>query len=163
MAKREPLCENKSECQTSAETCAVESTQKHECSYKFGYAISGLRVERNMTQQEFAELIGISRENLTRLENNYSTPRTETIIKICEVCGVTPNELFPSDLFSSEIKAGISISTTNSKHFNKERNIDLNQRLIKLMQEVQTLSEDGLMAFMNSAEYILLGIQSKEK
>ena len=152
LAKREQLCECRSNRQTSTDNSTEKPEAKNEYHYQFGSAISKLRIERNQTQEEFAELIGISRENLTRIENDRQKPKAETIAKICEVCKVSPNTLYPAEL---------SIHAENSTISNINcNNIDIDSRLLALMKEVQGLSEEGIMAFLDSARLTYLGIKS---
>ena len=51
--------------------------------------IKGLREERKMTQEEFAEFCGISRLSILRYENNSSVPNRTAAEKISVACGVS--------------------------------------------------------------------------
>lgn len=47
-----------------------------------GNAIKSIRIEEQMTQEEFANKAGISRSYLGDLENNRKSPSVETLQKI---------------------------------------------------------------------------------
>ena len=55
--------------------------------------IKQLRVKQGLTQEEFAERIGISIQGLSNLERNRYQPTSATIDKICNVFKITPIEL----------------------------------------------------------------------
>ena len=49
-----------------------------------GDNIKSLRHKHHLTQPEFAEMVGISRNSLSRYENGTSTVSTELIDRICQ-------------------------------------------------------------------------------
>ena len=54
-----------------------------------------LREERNISQEKLAELSGISRATISKIENNEETNvNTRTIAKLAEFFGVKPSEIF---------------------------------------------------------------------
>ena len=55
--------------------------------------IKNLRLKNQLTQEEFAEKIGISIQGLSNLERNRYQPNSETIDKICKVFKMSPIEL----------------------------------------------------------------------
>lgn len=55
--------------------------------------IKKLRLRNNLTQEEFAEKIGISIQGLSNIERNRYQPTAVTIDKICQVFKITPAEL----------------------------------------------------------------------
>lgn len=55
--------------------------------------IKQLRLSENLTQEEFAEKIGISIQGLSNIERNRYQPNSETIDKICKVFDLSPIEL----------------------------------------------------------------------
>lgn len=55
--------------------------------------IKNLRLSNNLTQEEFAEKIGISIQGLSNIERNRYQPVAETIDKICTAFEITPAEL----------------------------------------------------------------------
>jgi len=55
--------------------------------------IKELRVKNGLTQEEFAEKIGISIQGLSNIERNRYQPTSNTIDKICDVFQITSVEL----------------------------------------------------------------------
>ena len=52
------------------------------------------RVLRNVSQQELAEAVGVSRQTIYAIENGKFIPSTELALKISAFFGKTVNELF---------------------------------------------------------------------
>ena len=61
---------------------------------KFGDRLRSLRLQRGFTQEKIAEVIGISTENYSRIENGLSFPKPENIEKISLALEVEVLELF---------------------------------------------------------------------
>lgn len=55
--------------------------------------IKELRIRHGLTQEEFAEKIGISIQGLSNLERNRYQPTSDTIDKICKNFKISPVEL----------------------------------------------------------------------
>ena len=55
--------------------------------------IKELRLKHNLTQEEFAEKIGLSLNGVSNIERNRYQPTANTIDKICKVFRITPAEL----------------------------------------------------------------------
>ncbi|MCM1009816.1 MAG: helix-turn-helix transcriptional regulator [Fusobacterium sp.] len=55
--------------------------------------IKALRQEHHLTQEEFAEKIGISIQGLSNIERNRYQPTAETVDKICSAFEITPAQL----------------------------------------------------------------------
>ena len=56
-----------------------------------------LKIERailDMTQQEMADSIGVSRQTINSIEKNRYVPSTVLALKISEICNKTVNEIF---------------------------------------------------------------------
>lgn len=56
-------------------------------------SIKELRRTHNLTQEEFAEKIGLSIQGLSNIERNRYQPTAETIDKICKTFNILPSEL----------------------------------------------------------------------
>lgn len=47
-----------------------------------GEAIKKARIERNLTQEQLGELVGVKKSQISKLENSLTDARFETIIKV---------------------------------------------------------------------------------
>ena len=57
-----------------------------------------LRAERNMTQEQLAMLLGVSRQSVTKWEAERSQPEMDKLLKMCEIFDCTLDELVTGDL-----------------------------------------------------------------
>lgn len=55
--------------------------------------IKNLRLKYNLTQEEFAEKIGLTTNGVSNIERNRYQPTAETVDKICKAFNITPQEL----------------------------------------------------------------------
>lgn len=59
--------------------------------------LKATRVERDLTQAELAELIGVTRQTIGAIEKGDYNPTINLCLKICKVLGKTLDELFWED------------------------------------------------------------------
>jgi DNA-binding XRE family transcriptional regulator len=52
-----------------------------------GHAIKQARLERNLTQQQLSELVGVQKSQISKIENSIKDTRFETILKIFNALG----------------------------------------------------------------------------
>ena len=62
-----------------------------------GERIKSCRQNANMSQEMVAELIGVSRQAVTKWEANQSAPNTENLFKLAEIFGTTVDMLLDSE------------------------------------------------------------------
>ena len=65
--------------------------------YTIGKKISELRRERNMTQEDLAEAMGVSSQAVSKWETELSCPDILTLRPLAELFGVTVDELLSPD------------------------------------------------------------------
>lgn len=58
-----------------------------------GENIYRLRTERNMSQGDFADAMEVSRQSVSKWENNSAVPELDKLVKMAEVFGITLDEL----------------------------------------------------------------------
>lgn len=59
----------------------------------FSDNLACLRKSKNLSQEEIADRLGVSRQAISKWENGQALPETANIMKLCEILEVTPNEL----------------------------------------------------------------------
>lgn len=65
-----------------------------------GERIYNLRTEADMSQSDLAEKLNVSRQSVSKWENNNSTPDIEKLVLIANVFGITVDELVKDDASS---------------------------------------------------------------
>ncbi len=63
----------------------------------FGDKLRELRKEKNIPQEELANLFGVNKSTISAWEVNKAQPSYETLIKLANYFGVTPNYLLGFD------------------------------------------------------------------
>ena len=66
-----------------------------------GQNIQLIRKLKGLTQQELSDQIGINLQSLSKIERGINYPTFETLEKLTEALGVTPNELLAGELKST--------------------------------------------------------------
>ena len=63
----------------------------------FGKRIKELRKEKNLTQEQLAELVDIDTRNIIKIENSQTFPRLKTIEKFMEIFEISASDLFRTE------------------------------------------------------------------
>jgi len=56
-----------------------------------GQAIKNARQERNLTQEQLGELVGVQKAQISKIENSVKNARFETILKVFDALGAKVN------------------------------------------------------------------------
>lgn len=85
--------------------------------FQLGQKIQALRKKRRLTQEQFAEIIGIDPKNVSKIENGNNYPSPETLSAIAEALGVEVYELFvfKKELSFEDMKKDIITSLEDEK------------------------------------------------
>ena len=69
-----------------------------------GERLLRLRKERNLSQEELANVLDVSRQTVSKWETDQSTPDFDKIIPLCEYYGITSDELLTGNSNIKEAK-----------------------------------------------------------
>lgn len=69
---------------------------------KIGKFISECRKEKNYTQEELAEILGVSNRAVSKWENGRGMPNLSLFEPLCETLGITINELMSGERIIDE-------------------------------------------------------------
>ena len=61
---------------------------------KLNQNIKNFRAFRRMTQEELAKQIGKTKNVISNWERGDNSPDVDTVVKLCKVLSVTPNQMF---------------------------------------------------------------------
>ena len=65
---------------------------------KIGQFISSKRKEKEITQSKLAEMLGITDRAISKWENGYCLPDASNIVELCNILGITVNDLFSGEV-----------------------------------------------------------------
>ena len=52
-----------------------------------------LRLNNDLSQARLAEIAGVDRKTINRIENGHFSPALDTIVRLCTALGVKPSDL----------------------------------------------------------------------
>ena len=121
----------------------------------FGKNISNLRREKNVSQEELAEHVGVGKAAISKIELGTSYPTFANLERIAQYFNATPTQLF-----GTELEIQLEISRKNIDEYEKKAThileaakaiSDIEKHLFKVEPKI-TLSDDGkkLYTLMNS-------------
>lgn len=58
-----------------------------------GDELNQARLAKGMSQEELAAQAGVTREYISKLENNHSSPTVDTLLAICSVLDIRASQL----------------------------------------------------------------------
>ena len=96
--------------------------------------------EREITQQDFAKATGISQSTISDWKRKKTNPSSDKILKICEVLGVSPNELLQNN---KEELDYIFVSKGTEKY-----------ELVMGYEKLNRRSKDRLLGYMDALKEI---------
>ncbi|MGN0479211.1 MAG: helix-turn-helix domain-containing protein [Hominenteromicrobium sp.] len=68
-----------------------------------GEKLAVIRKENNLTQEQFAELLGVSRQSVSKWELNSAYPETEKLIRISKVFGCSLDYLLKDEIQQADV------------------------------------------------------------
>jgi len=77
--------------------------KKELASLDIGTQVKNLRIKRVMTLKDLSDMTGLSKANLSQIENNLVTPPIATLLKISSALGVSIGQFFQSSEQESNI------------------------------------------------------------
>ena len=83
---------------------------------KIGDRLKKARLDKNMTQEEVAEKIFVSRQSISNWENNKTYPDIGNVIALSDLYGISLDELLKgSDNFMKHLEESTDIVKSNKK------------------------------------------------
>lgn len=68
-----------------------------------GERLFELRKNKNLTQDDVSEILNVTRQTISKWETNQTTPDFDKIVPLCELYGISPNELLIGEKAEQEI------------------------------------------------------------
>ena len=100
-----------------------------------GERLLELRKDKRLSQEEVAEKLNVTRQTVSKWETDQSMPDFDKIVPLCELYGITPNELF------IELKEKESLRNT-------EFVIDLEKEKLKNIKKAKGISISVVLYFL---------------
>jgi len=149
--------------------CAIIEINKRR-GYMIGENIKTLRKTHKLTQPEFAKIVGISRNSLSRYENGTSRVSTELIDRICKKFNVSYIDIVGEEKMLTPVE---DYQLTLKIEVIKERGANILAQLYRLQDELGiafddtsnpwVLMSDDLSDLINTKIYLVATFEDVER
>lgn len=124
---------------------------------KIGNFILEERKAKNLTQAKLAEKLFISEKTISKWENGNGIPDTESLPKICEILGISINELLSGERLSNadyKIKAEEKMLELRKLKEEHDKKMLFLETVIGVLSVIILLSLTFIAAYIEMAEWI---------
>lgn len=111
---------------------------------QIGSKIKDARLSKHISQKDMAERLGLSVSTYSNYENNYREPKLETIEKICEILGITIEELMNTPEYDPEKHAARFYPTGGKQMPTKPFTMPRQDRTEQEAAELKFRTNDGV-------------------
>lgn len=74
-----------------------------------------LRAQKNLTQEQLAVLLGVSRQSVTKWEAERSYPEMDKLLKLCQLFGCTLDDLVQGNVAAAQAQSGTRSAQANNR------------------------------------------------
>lgn len=99
---------------------------------KIGKFIADLRKEKNMTQEQLSEKMGVSNKTISRWENGKTMPDYSLLEELCDELDISINELLSGEKIENEKY----INHAEENLINLTKQIEKRKRILKIIQRI---------------------------
>ena len=110
-----------------------------------GEKIYALRTQAGYSQEEFAELIGVSRQSVSKWETSAVMPDTEYVVKICKILSVSTDTLLMDDDLQADVASKLQKETDLPYEANVTKQIDRATQRNMILKRVLLIVTAGVL------------------
>lgn len=125
-----------------------------------GEKLYELRKNKNLTQEEVAEKLNVTRQSVSKWETNQSTPDFDKILPLCELYEISPNDLIKGNEQELEKKKGendVNSNETKDHLFFKEKNDYENMSKNQIKQKSAEIISSSILIFIIAIAFASIG------
>ncbi len=105
--------------------------------FKIGYKIKAFRKAKQLTQEQLADRMNCNFKTIGNLENDRTMPDLKQIINLCDILGITMDELFADTLSKTE---KLNEPLENEDGYPKLVNRRISNSASNYLQHLETIS-----------------------
>ncbi len=128
-----------------------------------GEKLFELRRTKNLTQDDVAEKLNVTRQTVSKWETNQSTPDFDKILPLCELYGISPNELLKGEskeTINNENKEELNWSEAKNHLFTRGKDDEdsyarMNRNQIK--QKSAEVVSSSILIFIAAIAFVAIG------
>ncbi len=110
-----------------------------------GEKLFELRKSKNLTQDDVAEKLEVTRQTISKWETNQSTPDFDKIVPLCNLYEITPNELL--------MKEGQKENSQNEQENNYE-----NMTKVQIKQKSADIVSTSIFIYIAAVAFLMIAI-----
>lgn len=110
-----------------------------------GEKLFELRKSKNLTQDDVAEKLEVTRQTISKWETNQSTPDFDKIVPLCNLYEITPNELL--------MKEGQKENSQNEQENNYE-----NMTKVQIKQKSAEIVSTSIFIYIAAVAFLMIAI-----
>ena len=125
-----------------------------------GEKLYELRKNKNLTQEEVAEKLNVTRQSVSKWETNQSTPDFDKILPLCELYEISPNDLIKgNEQELEEEKSENDINSNEAKEhlFFKEKDDYGNMSKNQIKQKSAQIISSSILIFIIAIAFAGIG------
>ena len=125
-----------------------------------GEKLYELRKNKNLTQEEVAEKLNVTRQSVSKWETNQSTPDFDKILPLCELYEISPNDLIKgNEQELEEEKSENDINSNEAKEhlFFKEKDDYGNMSKNQIKQKSAQIISSSILIFIIAIAFASIG------
>lgn len=127
-----------------------------------GEKLFELRKSKNLTQDDVAEKLEVTRQTISKWETNQSTPDFDKIVPLCNLYEITPNELLGQDgqKENSENKEEISWDQAKKHLFTRGKDEERYQDMTKtqIKQKSAQIVSTSIFIYIVAVAFLMIAI-----
>ena len=129
-----------------------------------GERLFQLRKEKNLTQDDLAEKLNVTRQTVSKWETNQSTPDFDKIVPLCELYEISPNELLTGEkqeqkTSNDESRDELNFNETPKNIFTREKKNNYeNMTKNQIKQRSAEIVSSSILIFFIAIAFAGIGI-----
>lgn len=125
-----------------------------------GEKLYELRKNKNLTQEEVAEKLNVTRQSVSKWETNQSTPDFDKILPLCELYEISPNDLIrgnEQELEEEKSENDVNSNETKEHLFFKEKDNYENMSKNQIKQKSAEIISSSILIFIIAIAFAGIG------
>lgn len=129
-----------------------------------GERLFELRKTKNLTQDDVAEKLNVTRQTISKWETNQSTPDFDKIVPLCELYEISPNELLTGErqeIANNEDNDTSDWNKSKKHFFTQEKNVENNYENMtknKIKQKSAEVVSSSILIFFIAIAFSGIGV-----
>lgn len=128
---------------------------------ELGEKLYGLRKSKNLTQDDVAEKLNVTRQTVSKWETNQSTPDFDKITPLCELYEISPNELlqYKNNDIETDNNEELDLNEAKKHLFTRGKNDNYeNMSKLQIKQKSASVVSTSIFIYFIAIAFIMIAI-----